>query len=48
MYCPNCVLHTTGLGSKDAWKCLHVVTSFFFFWTLLAWLALSFTRSHKR
>lgn len=37
-----------GLGSLDAWRCLQVVTSFFFFWSIMAWLALAFSRNHKR
>jgi hypothetical protein len=38
----------TGLGKLDAWKSLQVVTSFFAFWAIMAWLALAFTRTHKR
>lgn len=44
----NAVFFAAGLGSLDAWKCLQVVTSFFFFWSIMAWLALAFSRNHKR
>lgn len=42
------ILSYFSLADKDPWAYLGVVVGFFFGWSVLAWLALAYARSHKR
>lgn len=42
------ILSYFSLADKDPWAYLGTVVGFFFGWSVLAWLALAYARSHKR